>query len=38
VSFKHNVYKKALHELAPLLFPDGVPACPKKTAHRARTR
>ena len=38
VSFKRNVYKKALHELAPLLFPDGVPACPKKTAHRARTR
>lgn len=28
VSFKRNVYKKALHELAPLLFPDGVPGSP----------
>lgn len=25
VAFKRNVYKKALSELAPLLFPDGVP-------------
>ncbi len=25
VTFKRNVYKKALNELAPLLFPDGVP-------------
>lgn len=25
VPFKRNVYRKALHELAPLLFPDGVP-------------
>lgn len=25
VSFKRTVYRKALHELAPLLFPDGVP-------------
>lgn len=28
VSFKRNVYKKALNELAPLLFPDGVPEYP----------
>ena len=26
VSFKRNVYRQALNELAPLLFPDGVPA------------
>ena len=25
VSFKRTVYRKALHELAPLLFPDGIP-------------
>jgi putative (di)nucleoside polyphosphate hydrolase len=25
VSFKRNVYQKALKELAPLLFPDGIP-------------
>ncbi len=25
VAFKRNVYRKALNELAPLLFPDGVP-------------
>jgi len=25
VAFKRNVYKKALHELAPLLFPGGAP-------------
>jgi len=25
VSFKRTVYWKALHELAPLLFPEGVP-------------
>ena len=25
VSFKRNVYRKALRELAPLLFPDGIP-------------
>lgn len=28
VSFKRNVYRKALYELAPLLFPDGVPENP----------
>lgn len=28
VSFKRNVYRKALDELAPLLFPDGVPEPP----------
>jgi len=28
VSFKRNVYRKALHELAPLLFPDGIPENP----------
>ena len=38
VSFKRNVYKKALHELAPLLFPDGAPACPGKVARQAPTR
>lgn len=26
VSFKRNVYRQALNELAPLLFPEGVPA------------
>jgi putative (di)nucleoside polyphosphate hydrolase len=25
VAFKRNVYRQALDELAPLLFPDGVP-------------
>lgn len=30
VAFKRNVYKKALNELAPLLFPDGVPRSEKK--------
>jgi putative (di)nucleoside polyphosphate hydrolase len=25
VAFKRNVYKRALRELAPLLFPEGVP-------------
>lgn len=25
VSFKRTVYRKALHELAPLLYPDGIP-------------
>jgi putative (di)nucleoside polyphosphate hydrolase len=28
VSFKRKVYHKALHELAPLLFPEGPPAYP----------
>ena len=28
VPFKRKVYKKALHELAPLLFPEGPPAYP----------
>jgi len=28
VAFKRNVYRKALNELAPLLFPDGTPANP----------
>ncbi|HSG10577.1 MAG TPA: RNA pyrophosphohydrolase [Gammaproteobacteria bacterium] len=28
VSFKRNVYRKALNELAPLLFPEGVPDRP----------
>lgn len=28
VAFKRKVYRKALSELAPLLFPEGVPACP----------
>ena len=28
VSFKRNVYRKALNELAPLLFPDGDPTRP----------
>ena len=30
VAFKRNVYRKALDELAPLLFPDGVPEAVKK--------
>jgi putative (di)nucleoside polyphosphate hydrolase len=30
VAFKRNVYRKALDELAPLLFPDGVPGLAKK--------
>jgi putative (di)nucleoside polyphosphate hydrolase len=28
VAFKRKVYRQALSELAPLLFPDGVPSCP----------
>lgn len=28
VSFKRNVYRKALNELAPLLFPEGIPDRP----------
>ncbi|MGB5438986.1 MAG: RNA pyrophosphohydrolase [Gammaproteobacteria bacterium] len=31
VSFKRNVYRQALNELAPLLFPDGLPAGLKRT-------
>jgi putative (di)nucleoside polyphosphate hydrolase len=31
VSFKRNVYRQALNELAPLLFPEGVPASMKET-------
>jgi len=31
VSFKRNVYRQALNELAPLLFPEGVPASMNKT-------
>jgi hypothetical protein len=30
VAFKRNVYRKALDELAPLLFPGGVPKAAKK--------
>ena len=30
VAFKRNVYRQALDELAPLLFPDGVPEFAKK--------
>jgi putative (di)nucleoside polyphosphate hydrolase len=30
VAFKRNVYRQALDELAPLLFPDGVPKIAKK--------
>jgi putative (di)nucleoside polyphosphate hydrolase len=30
VSFKRNVYRQALNELAPLLFPDGMPAGAKE--------
>jgi len=30
VAFKRTVYRKALDELAPLLFPDGVPELAKK--------
>ena len=31
VSFKRNVYRQALNELAPLLFPEGMPASMKET-------
>jgi putative (di)nucleoside polyphosphate hydrolase len=31
VSFKRNVYRLALNELAPLLFPEGMPASMKET-------
>ena len=31
VSFKRNVYRQALNEQAPLLFPEGVPASMKET-------
>jgi len=34
VAFKRKVYHKALRELAPLLFPDGVPECPDATGNR----
>jgi hypothetical protein len=30
VAFKRRVYRKALNELAPLLFPDGAPTHLKK--------
>jgi putative (di)nucleoside polyphosphate hydrolase len=30
VAFKRKVYRQALNELAPLMFPDGVPACPQR--------
>ncbi len=28
IHFKREVYVQALHELGPILFPDGVPSCP----------
>lgn len=34
VSFKREVYKRALKELAPLVFPEGVPAPPHRIASR----
>ncbi|MCW8874913.1 MAG: RNA pyrophosphohydrolase [Gammaproteobacteria bacterium] len=34
VSFKREVYKRALKELAPLVFPEGVPAPPQRSASR----
>ena len=34
VSFKREVYKRALKELAPLVFPEGVPAPPQRRASR----
>ena len=34
VSFKREVYKRALKELAPLVFPEGVPAPPQQRASR----
>ena len=30
VAFKRKVYRQALKELAPLIFPDGVPTCPQR--------
>ncbi len=36
VSFKRNVYKRALRELAPLVFPDGAPPQPTTNAQRRR--
>ncbi len=30
VAFKRKVYRQALKELAPLIFPDGVPACTQR--------
>ncbi len=34
VSFKRDVYKRALNELAPLVFPEGVPLPPRRSASR----
>ena len=34
VSFKREVYKRALKELAPLVFPEGVPVPPHRIASR----
>jgi putative (di)nucleoside polyphosphate hydrolase len=39
VSFKRNVYERALYELAPLLFPDGPPPrVPRRRPRRCRAR
>lgn len=34
VSFKREVYRRALNELAPLVFPEGVPVPPRHSASR----
>ncbi|HKK14044.1 MAG TPA: RNA pyrophosphohydrolase, partial [Gammaproteobacteria bacterium] len=39
VSFKRRVYEHALHELAPLVFPDGAPTPPREhSGKKARAR
>ena len=38
IYFKRRVYVRALEELAPLLFPDGVPARPQQADHRRQQR
>jgi putative (di)nucleoside polyphosphate hydrolase len=37
VFFKRHVYRKALHELAPLVFPDGAPEPPVAPPRRSRS-
>ena len=38
IYFKRRVYERALEELAPLLFPDGVPARPSNDKRRQQQR
>jgi putative (di)nucleoside polyphosphate hydrolase len=40
IFFKRRVYREALTEFAPMLFPDGAPPVPasRRTPHRRRRR